>query len=129
MRHAVLLSLVVLVVGFAPAPLPRHERRARPVGDELSGKWDRSGTKLEIAAGRFTHSADYDYELKTDPSATPRTYRIKGVGRSNGGWEFCGVYKVEGDTLTLSYNSGTNLPTAFDGPGKGSINEVYKRVP
>src|SRR5262245_8248457 len=126
-RRCILLLSLCLAVGFAPAPFPRADRRPKPI-NEMLGRWERPGTKLEITHDRFTHSADYDYALTLNVSVNPRTYDIRGVGRSNAGWEFRGVYKVEGDTLILSYNSGTNRPLGFDGPGKGSINEVYKRV-
>ena len=61
-RLVLLLSIAVLVEGFAPAPFPRLDRKPKPA-NELIGKWDRSGTKLEITHDRFTQSADYDYSL------------------------------------------------------------------
>ena len=42
--------------------------------------------------------------------------------------EFTGIYKIEGDNLTLSYNSGrSSRPTSFEGQGKGIV-QVYKRT-
>ena len=129
MRRCVPLLLVVLTVAFAPAPLPRAERRPGGNGfGEIEGHWEWSGTPLHITPNRFTHSADYDYEMKIDTSVRPFTFDLRGIGRSNGGRDFTGIYKVEGDNLTLSYNSGKgNRPTSFDGPGKGIV-QVYKRV-
>src|SRR5438477_608592 len=128
MRFCVLL-FVVMTVAFAPAPFPRAERRGgRPV-NEMVGTW--KGTyEITITADRLNYSTGFEYELRLDTSVRPRAYDIRGVGQANDGWEFLGIYKVEGDTLTLCYNGRGRLvrPTAFDGPGKGDITEVYKRV-
>src|SRR5262245_54061834 len=97
-RCCVLLLSLCLALAFAPAPFPRADRKPRPA-NEMIGRWERSGGKLEITHDRFTHSADYDYALTIDANVHPRTYDIRGVGRQNVGWEFRGVYKVEGDTL------------------------------
>jgi uncharacterized protein (TIGR03067 family) len=125
--RCLLLLCLSLAVGFAPAPLPRVDRKPK-VSNEMLGLWERPGTKLEITPDRFTHSADYDYSLTINPNVMPKTYDIRGIGRSNVGWTFTGIYKVEGNSLILSYNNGTTRPTAFNGQGQGGINEVYKRV-
>jgi hypothetical protein len=40
-----------------------------------------------------------------------------------------GIIRVEGDVLTLSFNGIEQpLPTAFEGAGKGTHGEVYRRV-
>ena|SRR5262249_19783592 len=126
-RYAVLLVFAALTVGFAPAPLPRPERRG-PGVNEMEGRWESGATKVHITHNRFTHSDDYDYELRTDRTARPMTFDLRGIGRQNQSYSFTGIYKVEGDTLTLSYNSGTgNRPTSFAGQGAG-YTQVYKRI-
>src|SRR5262245_3179742 len=94
------LSLVVLTVGFAPAPFPRAERRA-PARLDIEGYWEDSTTKLHVTRTRFTYDADYDYELTLDPTARPPTFDLRGIGRKNAGWEYRGIYKVEGGRLTI----------------------------
>ena len=129
MRRCVLLLLVASAVGFAPAPLPRAERHTRPDGfREIEGHWISGGSKLHITPGRFTHSADCYYEMKIDTSKRPFEFDLRGLGSSCVGRDFTGIYKVEGDKLILSYDSGRlNRPTSFDGPGAGYV-QVYKRV-
>jgi uncharacterized protein (TIGR03067 family) len=132
MRRCVLLSFVILVVGFAPAPFPRAERRGKAV-NEMLGLWGPQGhVTLEITQDKMIYSPGpgaYEYALRITPNTRPAGYSIRGIAQQNNGWEFIGIYKVEGDTLTLCYNSGnTNKPTAFEGAGKGTFTEVYKRV-
>jgi uncharacterized protein (TIGR03067 family) len=127
-----LLFLAVVALGFAPAPFPRPERRQARPANELIGTWarDRQGhVPLTITHERMSWANGYDYELRLDVRSLPASFHIRGVGRPNNGWEFFGIYKVEGDTLTLNYDHANGKkPTAFEGPGKGPITEVYKRA-
>lgn len=124
MRRCLLL-LAVFTVAFAPAPLPRAERRPKPQG-LLVGTW-KGNYLLTITETRLNYSEGYEYELRLDPSATPPAYDLRGVGRNNTGWVFSGIYRLEGDTLTLSYNNGTSRPTTFSGQGSGIV-EKYQRI-
>jgi len=116
----------------SPWASPRPRSRASNASPNPATRWSAGGSaqapgwRSPTTASRT--APDYDYALTIDANASPRTYDIRGVGRSSAGWEFRGIYKVEGDTLILSYNSGTTRPTSFEADGKGSINEVYKRV-
>jgi uncharacterized protein (TIGR03067 family) len=122
------LSLAVLSVGFAPAPLPRHRREASSA-NQMIGKWKGQHHTLVITHDRLDYTAGYEYALTIDPAVRPRAYEIRGVGSHNAGYEFHGIYRVEGDTLTLCYTQiPSPRPASFEGPGKGSNWEVYQRV-
>ena len=129
MRRYFLWLFVALTVAFAPAPLPRADRRPTFNGfSEIEGHWESGGTKLHITPNRFTHSADCYYEMIIDTRVRPYTFDLRGLGRSCAGADFTGIYKVQNGDLILSYNAGRgSRPTSFDGPGKGYV-QVYKRV-
>src|SRR5262249_52961227 len=125
-RGCLLLSFVLLAAGFAPAPLPRHERRDSRPGNDLVGSWTGSGDLL-VTHDRFNHSGNV-YELRVNTAPPPETPDLRGAG-SVAGREYTGIYKVEGGKLTVSYNSGrTPRPTAFKGPGVGQFVEDFTRV-
>lgn len=144
MHRVAVLSLVVLTAGFAPAPLPRAERRARAdnlfeglwsggvVGSD--GKLYSSEQQVQITSDRMIYYPDkqpFIYAMRLDRSARPAIYYIKGIdGNRSAGAEGRGIWRVEGDVMTMTYNPGANtpLPTTFEGQGKGRIVEVYRRV-
>jgi uncharacterized protein (TIGR03067 family) len=127
----VLPLLIVLCLAFAPAPLPKPSRgKPRP---EIVGLW-RSKYDLLVTADRLTYNPGspqpYAYDLRLDEAARPRAFstRIPPGSRFEGNGAV-GIYKVEGDTLTISYSPDfMSRPTAFSGPGRGMHTEVYKRV-
>lgn len=132
MRRSVALLLAASSLAFAPAPFSRPERRAAAV-NELIGEWAHPGSPnqayLVITHDRIEYGSPVNvYALKVDLRALPRTYDITGVSPGNQNAEFRGIYKVEGDRLTLNYNSGTtNRPTSFEQNGRGQSYEVYVR--
>src|SRR4051794_24227987 len=110
----VLPLLVLLSLALAPAPLPKRERCV-PVGD-IEGTWKSDmGPKeeaylLKVTATHMTYRPGANNEtvcvLSVDRNTKPTSYDI-----SHGPSNWAGIYRVEGDTLTLCY-SGSVRPTA-----------------
>jgi uncharacterized protein (TIGR03067 family) len=128
-RLTLTLAFVLLTVAFAPAPLPRRDARGGG-GPAMEGRWEGllvTGNSLTYHPGT---SHPMRYELRVNLSARPPTYDIRGgTGSSVQGRSYLGIYKVEGDTLTICYNEeAKGRPSAFDGPGKGQFTESFKRV-
>ena len=123
-----LLLLVLLSLAFAPAPFPRRQRRPDEA-KKILGMW-LGPNRLLIEPGRLTYHPGANssfYHLRIDASRRPATYDI-GMGSPDRP-DFLGIFKVEGDTLTLCYNPASRgRPTAFTGPGRGFQIEVYKRA-
>jgi uncharacterized protein (TIGR03067 family) len=110
-----LLALVVLLLSlaFAPAPLPRAPRRGK-ADPGMEGVWY-GFQRLEVTPARLTYfsvNASAAYELRMDRAA--RTYDIVEI---TGNRRFLGIYKVEGDKLTICYREPEKgRPTTFEGP-------------
>ncbi len=96
-----LLLVAVLAVAFAPAPLPRSRGSRRIPSTDF---WALDFLPSSAAHLPAPLHAQRRSRLRTDNRhqrpATP--LKIRGIGRENVGTDFVGIYKLEGDTLTVS---------------------------
>jgi uncharacterized protein (TIGR03067 family) len=129
-RCLTLILIAALSLAFAPAPFGKTGRKPTPASG-MEGEW-LGQSRLLITPTRLTYhpyETPVAYVLRVDTKVNPRTYDIRSVGKSEQTWDYHGIWRIEGDTLTLCYNGSTGgRPTSFDGPGKGTFTEVYKRV-
>src|SRR5262245_29004982 len=98
----------------------------------MVGEWlIEDGRQLVISATHWTlepgKGGKPAYRTSIEPAASPPTFDL--LSLQGGQPEFLGIYKVEGDKLTICYNSAAQgRPASFDGPGKGKGTEVFTRV-
>jgi uncharacterized protein (TIGR03067 family) len=124
-----LLPLIaLLMLGLAPAPFPKG---ALPgVGAALVGQWE-GPYRMVITPGRITFpERDTAYLLSTDPRKDPRAFDMRGIPATcTQSVSFVGIYKLEGDTLTLCFRPlGESRPVAFEGPRRTGAVLVFRRV-
>jgi uncharacterized protein (TIGR03067 family) len=117
MRLAALL-LAVLAMGFAPAPFPRPDKGAADL-KKIQGQWvqvafRRGGDAksvgnmtLEISGDRLKWfrrgEPTVEWAVKLNGKEKPGRLESKGVAGSVQGFVFRGVYRLEGNTLTICY--------------------------
>lgn len=138
-----LLTAIILSIGFAPAPLPKPPKYD-PVRDDpkrLSGTWDMVSRTMagktvshivhntEIANGKLTlvnKAGDWrsPFRLTLDPGKKPRWFDTQS---EKGTYRMCGIYDLDGDSLKMYYTSNGIRPTGFDANATGVYLDVYKR--
>jgi RNA polymerase sigma-70 factor (ECF subfamily) len=68
--------------------------------------------------------------IKLDPAKKPKAYDSKGTDPEGKTHEAVGIYKIEGDVLTVCYVvTGKDRPSAFEGgAGSDAVLQVFKRA-
>jgi uncharacterized protein (TIGR03067 family) len=127
--------LAAATSGFAPAPFlpPPKKAAAKAEVDALMGDWHNPAIRSVVVNITPTEFAfinsgrrDNVYKLTLDVTKAPFKFDIRQPMRN-----FVGIWKVEGDKLTIRYNSERpglpdgGRPTSFEAPGN---QEVYSRV-
>jgi uncharacterized protein (TIGR03067 family) len=142
-----LLMAMALVVGFAPAPLPRT-RRAEPVKDDLQKmqglwevvKYERAGSDLvpqinakvcyRIEGKRMTSVVDGNdgpyWNLELSPSSSPRA--LDKTLCLDSSFVTKAVYRFEGRDLVICQENGDGVrPTDFDSQQDRSLIVLKRR--
>jgi uncharacterized protein (TIGR03067 family) len=143
-----LLLLVVAVIGaggFAPAPFPRPRRSAEDP-KQIQGEWVLERHEIEgrdqttvrwqmvIEGNRLTYRNGgqiiSDWTISLGPSRNPKTMDSRPNGNlgPNGAASHLGIYKVEGDTLTVCCQPAPARPAVFESKGKGCNLMIFRRA-
>src|SRR4051794_35242285 len=110
MSRALLLFTAAVSLAFAPAPLTRRATKA-PTLPSFLGSWS-SDAQAQVTLVLTPTRLEYHnpgghingYDLTFDAGKAPPTYDISGQGKSN----YSGIWRVEGDKLTMYYRVGVN---------------------
>ena len=127
----VALSLALLSLAFAPAPLPKAGPKDMDLKG-LQGTWIGPGNLVARFEGdtlRYYRGGELvrSYRISIDPSARPRQMDLVGIGADKG-LRYYYVYDLDGDTLKTSGNARDEpRPTAFEGKGRGRGVEFFQR--
>jgi uncharacterized protein (TIGR03067 family) len=133
MWRMLLLLVLLASLGFAPAPFLEKKRKRSPL-DELQGSWFASGTEARIVGDNLTYYRNGtptgpSYALTINPTASPREYDARGVGKWSS-LNFDGIYKIEGDTLTMcSVSRGGTRPKVFVATGGAGLYIMTRKKP
>ncbi len=143
MRTALALLVAILAPGDDPKDAARAER-ARHQGTWVAVAMEREGSKTaaEVVA-TITRTVDGDHvtwkrdgkpfagtRVRLDPSADPKAINVTPDGGPHQDKPVLGIYKLEGDELTIGMaDAGASRPKEFSSP-KGSKRTLmtFRRV-
>jgi len=141
MRGYVALLLAALSLGFAPAPPPRPHADLKKVQGTWvlvsrtfgGGSWPAEGVRVVIAGARIRYyragEQRTEWPLTLDAAKSPKVFDQREVGGSSPGTLYRGIYRLEGDTLTLCHAlSGASRPADFGGKDPQHRLWVFKRL-
>jgi uncharacterized protein (TIGR03067 family) len=138
--------LVLLSLAFAPAPLPKPDRRAGCADlKAMQGTWYRTsviangiehertpgGTKIVITDTHLQFPSPLDaWTITLDAKKSPKHFDYVGNSHYTNDTIFRGIYRLEGDTLILCCNKGPRVedrPTKFESSKDSVWIQVFKR--
>jgi uncharacterized protein (TIGR03067 family) len=107
----------------------RAEQDAREAADIVGHLLLIEGDKFSVQEKEVTI---YEGTLGLDKSASPSAIDFKHTGHSSRGKTWRGIYRIDGDTLTICDNAGDpqkSRPTSFaTTPNSGRVLVVFKRA-
>ncbi len=142
--------LMFAMAGVAPNTEGLHKVPSVKEFDDLQGKWtavraeqdgresaDIIGHVLVFERDKFSIKEKgvtiYGGTFELDMSARPGAVDFKHAGYSSKGKTWRGIYRVDGDNLTICDNAPNvqrSRPTSFDTqPNSGLVMVVFKRAP
>lgn len=128
-RRSFALLAVLLSLAFAPSPFPKTPRSAadRAIQGSWANKNDASFrlavTSISLTYQNGNGAPAVPYELTFDATTSPKSYALGSMGRA----AFIGIYRIEGNVLTLFYRPAHRpRPTSFE--EGDAFREVYVRV-
>jgi uncharacterized protein (TIGR03067 family) len=150
MRRSALLLLLLAAVAslaFAPAPLPKPDP-TKADWQKLQGKWVRLSftvggqpmqmkdtTTVVFSGNRLKYTgptmSTHEWSINLDAKKKPKVLDMTGVQGGEKGVTYWGIYRLEGDTLTVCGFKGTNdsaRPRDFNGFKPGVLIEIFKRL-
>jgi uncharacterized protein (TIGR03067 family) len=140
----ILPLLIVLSLGFAPAPVYRGKDDTRTDLEKMQGSWVRVSysscgrwspdgkTIIEFAGDHMTMSLNGkdEWVAEIDPKTNPKRIDQKGYSERVKSYQFMGVYRLDGDTLMIATRQGSSeedRPMNFDRNALGVIIEHLER--
>jgi uncharacterized protein (TIGR03067 family) len=133
----VLPLLIVLCLGFAPAPLPKQRGADEARRDLLAmqGEWTErfaDSACVTISGDRMVWTSDHGWKFTLNAKATPKRIEAVGIGPRLAGKSRWGVYHLEKDKLTICWYRGSpgkmDWPADLDPIQKDVWVEVFTRV-
>jgi uncharacterized protein (TIGR03067 family) len=139
----VLPLIAVLLMGFAPIPFPKPDRRKSDL-ESLQGRWKRvsslmlgveygppGGTTITIK-GRHLHFPDPDdvFAITLNAKVIPKQFDYEGVTSKTKHVVFRCIYRLEGNTLTIHhfpFPASEKRPTRFAGSHEPVMIQIFKR--